>query len=534
MAFRWLAAASFSADLRPFAPLSAASVEGTRSPSGKKRPRDPDKQERGSDDDENFDPEDDSDLGLSGSDDDERDDERIGLDTSTGFEETPDDLGLSEREEDEDERWSVDSEEAGDLADAEPDLFPGEEYGWLGDDEAGSDSDEDEPFDSDLDEDDDAPGDDGGAEGVEDESDLDDLELSELPELDADAEEDAGNSVEGLDELGGLALIDEPSLEISAGEVWKMLPTRAVRVSRIAAPAAPISSLLAHGRSLFVAAAGLYRLSPAASELLALPLPAAGSPSSLALAEHDGELCLAVVASGRVYVSDDGGQHFVERPTGGVARAFFTRSASGPRLWWRTTRAELGSDRGQGSLLPAELEGEIVALHSDAKRSLVLLVRREGRLQLLVSTDAGKRFGRHPLPFTTASAAANMPLQVQVCRDAVLLINELEPRCAVVPGAFEQIATLARAPAVLSDEEDEAFVYACVPRGDEWLLIRRAAGARSSAPLVIAALGKDVLRDPHSLAVGYAEGGALSVFVAGRPGDPLLRIEASLDSEELA
>lgn len=509
------------------AALLAAAVDGTRAQSGKKRKRDGENGPRASDEDDAFDPEDDSDLGLGA----EEDDERIGLDTSTGFEEAPDDLDLPEREEDEDERWSVDSEEAGDLADADSDLFPGEEYGWIGDDEPSADSDDEDAFD-DLDDEDGEFSDDGGAEGVEDDSDLDDLDLDELPELDADSEEDASSNVEGFDELGGLALIDEPSLEISAGELWKMLPSRATRITRLAAPASPLTTMLAHGRTLYVAAAsGLFRLAHDATELSALPLPAAGAASSLALAELEGDQHLAVVASGRVYLSQDGGQHFDERPVSGLARAFYTRSASGLRLWWRTTRAELGSDRGQGSLLPAELDGEVQSFHADGKRSLALVVKREGRLQLVASGDAGKRFQRHALP-PAAAGSGTRQIEVQVCRDAVLVNSDQAPRCAVLPGPFEPIATLARAPAVLSDEEDEAFVYACVARGEEWLVIRRAAAARSSAPLVIATFGKDSLAEPRALAVGYREGGALCVFVAGN--EALLRIEASLDGEELA
>ena len=401
----------------------------------------------------------------------------------------------------------------------------------MGDSETGSD--EDDSFDGgDLEEDDEDSSDDNGAEGVDDESDLDELDLSELPALDADAEEDpSNNNVEGLDELGGLALIDEPSLENAAGELWKMLPARAVRVTRIPAPASPVTAMLAHGRTLYVAASGLFRLAPESTEFTALPLPAAGSPSSLALAELDGDPHLAVVASGRVYLSQDGGQHFEERPTSGIARAFFTRSASGLRLWWRSTRAELGSDHGQGPLLPAELDGELQSLHADGKRSLVLLIKREGRLQLVASGDAGKRFARHPLPPTAAAPGAQQ-VEVQACREAVLVVSELTPRCAVLPGPFEPIATLARAPAVLSDEEDEPFVYACVSRGEEWLLIRRAAVAATPAPRVTARMGKDSLREPRLLTVGYREGGALCVFVAGT--DALLRIEASLDGEELA
>ena len=101
--------------------LAAASVDGTRAQSGKKRKRDADTdaeaKKRRPEEEEGFDPGDDSDLGLGA----DGDDERIGLDTSTGFDDAlaPDDLDLPGQDEDEDERWIVDSEEAGDLADAE-------------------------------------------------------------------------------------------------------------------------------------------------------------------------------------------------------------------------------------------------------------------------------------------------------------------------------------------------------------------------------------------------------------------------------
>ncbi|HEX4351645.1 MAG TPA: hypothetical protein VHZ95_02000, partial [Polyangiales bacterium] len=68
-------------------------------------------------DDEGFAPEDDSDLGLSDLD----DEESIGLDTATGFEDANDDLELSD--DGEGERWSTDSEEASELPGADADLF---------------------------------------------------------------------------------------------------------------------------------------------------------------------------------------------------------------------------------------------------------------------------------------------------------------------------------------------------------------------------------------------------------------------------
>jgi hypothetical protein len=258
-----------------------------------------------------------------------------------------------------------------------------------------------------------------------------------------------------------------------------------------------------------------------------MPL-AAAAPHAPALAEHDGVLYLAVIAAGRVHTWRDDSQTFEQRDTPGVAQAFYTRSSAGLKLWWRTTRGGLGTDGARGSALPGELDAEVLAFHADGKRSLAALCRHRGRLQLLCSSDAGKRFARQPVPALPAEARPS----VEVCLGAVLLGADTDVRCAWLPEAFEPVASLARAPAALSDEEDEAYVYACARRGDEWLLIRRAARASRVAPLVLAVLGKELIREPEQLAVGYAEGGALSLYVSGQ--DTLLRIDASLDSEELA
>lgn len=481
----------------------------------KKRVRDSNKPARRDDDaDDAFDPGDDSDLGLDAED----EDSSVGLDTALGFDEA-DDLELPD--EGEDQRWSVDSEEVGELPGTDSDLFGGEEYGWLGEDDSPVD---DESFD-DIDEDEVESGDDGGAEGLEDDSELDDLDLGDLPAMDADVEEDSvAVTSEAFEDLVGMSLVDEPSIEIASGELWKLVPARSVRITELRELQGPVQALCASGGAMFIAAAGLYRVS-SDGELKRLPLSAA-APSALAACEHEGVTHLAVVAAGRVFVSRDGGNTFEQAETSsGVVQVAFTRTAAGPRLWWRTVRGGLGTNTGA---LPAELEGEASAFRGDGKRSLAVLMRRSGRLQLMASSDAGRRFARMIPP----PLAANPHGEFHVCRDAVVFADERDARCALLPNAAEPIATRACAPAALSDEDDEAFAYACVTRADELLIVRRAARAHGSAPLVVAVIERARVPAPQLMAASYAEGGAVSVYLASETA--LLRIEVSLDGEELA
>jgi hypothetical protein len=500
---------------------SRSASESVSSELKKKRVRDSNKPRRRDDEgDDAFDPGDDSDLGLDGEGEDEE--SFVGLDPALGFDDA-DDLELPD--DGEDQRWSVDSEEVGDLPGMDSDLFGDEEYGWLGDDDSPND---DESFDADIDEDEDESGDDGGAEGLEDDSELDDLDLGDLPAMDADVEEDsAAVSGEALDELVGLSLVDEPSIEIASGELWKLVPAQSVRVSELRELQGPVRALCASGGAMFIAAAGLYRVS-ADGELKRLPRSAA-APSALAVCEHEGVQHVAVVAAGRVLSSRDGGHTFEPVETGSpVTQIAFTRSSAGPRLWWRNARGGLGAVGGQGGALAAELEGEISAFRGDGKRSLAVLLRRSGRLQLMASGDAGKRFARVAPPPTAADAHS----ELHVCRDAVLFADAQDARCALLPSPLEPVATRACAPAALSDEDDEAFAYGCVTRGDELLIVRRSARARGSAPLVVAVIERARIPTPQLMAASYSEGGAVSVYLASAT--TLLRIEVSLDGEELA
>jgi hypothetical protein len=84
---------------------------------------------------------------------------------------------------------------------------------------------------------------------------------------------------------------------------------------------------------------------------------------------------------------------------------------------------------------------------------------------------------------------------------------------------------------VLANEDDEAFVYSCVKSSAGLLIVRRAARLAGAPPTVVVTLSPE-LGEPQLLAASYAEGGAVTLYLALQ--SALLRIDASLDGEELA
>lgn len=520
----------------------------------------PSLQDLADDDDlEPFDPGDDTDLDLDAS-----DDETVGLDTAEGFEETADDLELDDTnedaEEDEEGGWDDSDPEADDAnelqglesdADSEPDDADAQEYGWIDHGEEDGEFDDD-GLDDDLDDEPEAARDDGGAEGLEDDSDFDDLDLSHLPALDLNAEEEVGlPGLDETDELDGFGLLDEPVVEIAPGQTWKMLRARTTRTSRIAWP--PDSriaraegwldarSLATRGQTLFLASGGLYCLEPQQQTFKVLPLeaaPATGpavNAQSVLVAEHEDVLQLAVIAQGRLHFSSDQGQTFSVQESPKVTCAGYTHTAAGLRLWWSTVEGTLGSDSGTVSL-PQSLggkAGQVLALHADARRSLAWLEQRDGRLQLVASADGGKSFATWStrLPAADAGVLAQR-VQIEACGAALLIAACGEPLCAVHGAELEPLSAVVLEPVTLADEEGEPFLFGCVEREDEWLIIRRAARTNRAAPLVLASIGKRELGSPLALAVGYGEDGMLSLFVAGTAA--LMRVEVSLDGEEIA
>jgi hypothetical protein len=447
-------------------------------------------------------------------------DEQVGLDTSTGFDDAADDLELPDdgRGDGEDERWSTDSEEVGELPGTDTDLFQGEEYGWIGDDEPN----DDEAFDADIGEDEAENEEDGGAEGLEDDSELDDLDMGDLPDIDADSEEDAsGSGGEAFEELATPGMVDERSLEVAPGQFWRALPTRSVRASVLTVLPEPPLALAACGARLVVCAGRLLAFDAERAVPQALPLSAA-RPSALALTDHDGALQVAVIVDGQVFVSSDGGHSFVPQKLAMLAtQVGFTQTSQRPRLWWLSAAGALHS-----AALAHDLDGEVLGFHTDGVRHVIALVRRHEQLWLAVSTDAGRAFSFHAAPF-----GLDPSMRVDVCRGGWLLYGALGVQCAAPRQSFEAVSALACGPAALSDEEGETFVYACVRHAEEWLIVRRAVRA-GATPMVMVALGREMVSEPRQLAVSYADGGFVTIYLA--TDGSLLRVDASLDGEELA
>jgi hypothetical protein len=497
---------------------SAALVRCAQTPAGPApSPRKPERDDLelpgGPDDEsENSQLDDESELDLTDLD----EDEQVGLDTSTGFDDAADDLELPD--DGEDERWSTDSEEVGELAGTDTDLFQGEEYGWIGDDEPN----DDEAFDADIGEDEAENQEDSGAEGLEDDSELDDLDMGDLPDIDADSEEDAsGSGGEAFEELATPGMVDERTLEVAPGEFWRALPMRSVRASVLTALPEPPRSLAACGTRLVVCAGSLLAFDAERGVMQALPLPAAG-PSAVALTDHEGALHVAVIAAGEVFVSGDGGDNFGQQKLATrAAQVGFTQTSQRPRLWWLSPAGALHS-----AAVAHDLDGEVLSFNTDGVRHVVALVRRHEKLWLAGSTDAGKAFTFHAAPFGSDAST-----RVAVGRGGWLLYGALGVQCAVPRQSFEAVSALASGPAALSEEEGETFVYSCVRHGEDWLILRRAVRA-GAAPMVMVALGRDLVSEPRNLAVSYAEGGFVTMYLA--TDGSLLRVDASLDGEELA
>jgi hypothetical protein len=506
------------------------------------------------DDLEPFDPGDDSDLGLDGA-----EEETIGLDTAVGFDESGDDLDFPDLGDEEEESWQTDEAENDDFADAESEFDSDEEdSGWAEADESSGLDDDD--LDDDFDDEPADAGEDDGAEGLEDDTDLDDLELAALPALDINTEEEVGlPGFDGSDEIGGAGLLDEPLIEVAPGQTWKMLRPHTTRTTRVAWPSGSgvtradgglaAGSLATHGETLYVASAGLYCLRPDAHALRALPMREAQHKVRSAIAavpyaqrvtlgEHEGTLQLAVIAGDQLHFSTDGGRSFSVQESPRVTHAGFTHSASGLRLWWRTADGQLGSDGGTVARPKSSnaAAGNVLAFHADGRRSIAWIEQQARVIRLIASQDAGRTFTTWTLQSTEARASnasdQGAAAQLETSGQAVLVVAGGDARCGVFGAELASLATNARPPATLADDEGEPFVYACVEHQDEWLVIRWSARADRPAPLVLASIDKQELGAPLALAVGYGDDGMLSVFVAGK--EALMRIEASLDGEELA
>jgi hypothetical protein len=479
----------------------------------------PDEDDDATRDDENWGPDDDSDLEL-----DSDEDEEVGLDNDTGFEDSGDDLELDDAGED--ERWTVDSEAAEELPGADAEVISGEEYGWIGEDDQ---ADDDEELEGDLDDEALPNLDDGGAEGLEDDTDLDDLELGGLPALDGAAEDEAeGFVTENIEELAGVNLIDEPMLELVSGTPWKLLPARAAQVTRSASLPGPATAFaLSGGKFALCAGDGWFRGTPRGG-LMRLPVEAPPG-RSLALAEYEGRLVFVLAAPNGLYVSQDGGRSFERhRDNDPPVSVALTHTGGQLKIWARNQRGALSvSDDAGRSFTAARLDGAVQAFATDGERRLTALVKRANRLALGSSSDAGRRWS-----WVDAADSGSDLASLQLLPGRGVYAIASRGRLSHVSGGQPPriIAPLLQAPAALIEEDDETFVYACAPHEEQTLIVRTA--LRSGAqPMIITSLARERVGDPRFLAASYGEGGFVTLHVA--TDQSLLRIEASLDGDDL-
>jgi hypothetical protein len=480
----------------------------------------PDEDEKSARDDENFDPDDDSDLGLDGAD----DEDDVGSDTDFGFEDSGDDLELDDAGEG--ERWTLDSEPSDEeLPGAEAEVISGEEYGYLGDDET---SEGDDDLDADLDEDALPNLDDGGAEGVEDETDLDDLELGSLPDLDTAAEEEAeGFVTENIEELSGVSLADEATLELVPGQPWKQLAAQAALVTRGASLPGPALAFAVRGNTILVSAGdGWFRSSPRGG-LSRLPVDAPPG-RSLALADYEGRLVFVLASPAGLFVSLDGGRSFEQhRDTDPPVQVALTDSGGVLKIWARNQKGQLSvSDDAGKNFTAARLDGSVIAFASDGDRRLSALVKRANRIVLGSSSDTGRRWS------WVDAADSGVDPSVQLLPGRGVSVMAVRDRVSHLQTGSQPrvLAPLLSAPAALLDEDDETFVYACVPHEDQTLIVRTAlrSGAQS---MVITSLPREKVGEPRFLSAAYSEGGFVTLNVA--TDQALLRVEVSLDGDDL-
>jgi hypothetical protein len=173
------------------------------------------------DDESNFAPEDDADLGL------ETALDEVGLDDVEGLEE-PLEAELSNKSSAEDAGWTHDSETASDLEGAEDELqVASSEYGWTdGNEPSEVDDLEDETLGAELRE----TTEDAGDEGLGDEEELG--EAMELPPLRSGGAAEPDDDGVDVQVIEGEALPDERRVEVLEGMSWSALPEGQVRLER--------------------------------------------------------------------------------------------------------------------------------------------------------------------------------------------------------------------------------------------------------------------------------------------------------------
>jgi hypothetical protein len=453
-------------------------------------------------DEEGWEPDDDSDLGLQGDDDDEDSD---GLDDDSELEDASQSDALVGDDEEDATSWLDDgsgrdsealvADDDDELAELESDgsSESSEAVGAL----AGEDWDDPE-----IDLDEDAPliGD-GGEEGFGDESVLSGLDLDRLPPLD-----DAGEAGEGeleadpfaADLLAALAsdIGAEEALELVApGIRCARLPAAQVELELMLQPGHPLRALLAAGDvglgwhdGLCVAEASADRAErrdAGGSVLLALAGARVAGATLIALSSPEGVRC-----------SSDAGRSFsVAHHLGGddgssaVASLAITRGASGAQLWAAAPEGALWrSDDLGASFERVRDDVRVLRLVSDGERQLIALGRaRDGTARALRSSDGGRAFGTLALPVTEVERVQDL----QTCHGVTLCCRR-SPTPQLLwkrdSQDWSELAESAQAPACLIDEDGDVKAYFFVRDSQRVLLLRRALRSMAATPQLVCEL----------------------------------------------
>ncbi len=375
------------------------------------------------DGEENFEPKDDSDLGL----DDEND---VGLDLEAGFDEPLD--GELDGSEDEPGTWLDDGKEPAALADDDGPESDDDETNLTEGSEPASDQNA-EDWEDDFGFDDRSGADpDSGEEGFGDDGLLSGLELDQLPPLDDSAsnEDDPAE----VDPFGGDVIAelrsgvlddDEPSEALAPGLHASRIAAARVRVEAMLHSGKPLVQLVAaggvgfawDGRALLVAEPGAQRAEARFSG--AEPLQA------IAAAATPAGAWIALATASGLHCSRDGGRSFERAQlaqTPGMpvllSSLAFTAGARVPRLWAAGAAGPLwASDDGGRQFRCVQPAARVLGLSSDGASALVVLGRgQQNRATAARSGDGGERFEPLELPVKEPERVQDL----RIARDVVV------------------------------------------------------------------------------------------------------------------
>jgi hypothetical protein len=239
-------------------------------------------------------------------------------------------------------------------------------------------------------------------------------------------------------------------------------------------------------------------------------------------------LAFALASPAGLFVSLDGGRSFeLHRESDPPVQVALTECGGALKVWARNQKGQLSVSEDAGkSFSAARLEGNLLAFATDGERRFCALAKRANRIVLGSSSDSGRRWS-----WVDAADSGNDPSPLLLPGRGVSAIATPGRVSYVQTGQqMRVLAPLLSAPAALVDEDDETFVYACVPHEDQTLIVRTAlrSGAQS---MVVTSLAHDRVGEPRFVSAAYAEGGFVTLNVA--TDQALLRIEASLDGDDL-